>query len=162
MDDKILTYEKRCQIIIEIYDELIQLAQSILSNMADSEDVVQQACLLFLDKKRRLKSHYWLYPTTIHLAYALLKRRRKYIPIDSFADFESKLLDPSEKLLDKNSKELLRKAISMLEDKYRKPIVLFYIQGKAIKEGAQILGITPEAFASRLHQARKYLKDFLS
>ncbi len=164
MDDKGLTYEEKCQIIIEMYDELIQLALNIVSNMADSEDVVQQACLLFIDEEREKKprTRYWLYPTTIHLAYDLLKQRRKHTSIDSIGDIVSKLLDPSEKLLDKNSCELLHNAISMLEDKYRDPINLFYIKGKTIKEGAKILGIKPETFASHLHRARKYLRGFLS
>lgn len=162
MDEKKLTYKEKCEIIKETYDELLQLAQSILYNRADSEDVVQQACMLFFDGEKNPRSRFWLYPTTIHLAGDLLKRRRRFIPLDNNIDIESELLDPSEKLLDKNSRELLHQAISMLEDKYRDPINLFYIQGKTIKEGAKILEITPVAFSSRLHRARQKIKGFLT
>lgn len=158
---KVLTSEERCRIIIDMYDELILLAHRIVSNMPDSEDVVQRATQLFLDEKKQPRSRYWLYPTTIRLAYDLLKDKRKSISVGLVPDIESKLLDPSRQLLKKDLQEMLHKAISMTRPEYRAVISLFYLEGKSLKEGAEILDITPGAFAIRLHRARRRLKAIL-
>jgi len=117
--------------------------------------------MLFLDENKQPKSQNWLYPTTARLAYELIKHKRRSIPRGAIPDIESTVLDPSQIVLDRDAKETMYTAIAMLKPGYRAMLTLFYIEGVNLKEGAEILGITPGAFANRLHRARRQLKAIL-
>ena len=56
----------------------------------------------------------------------------------------------------------VREAILQLEDLYRLPITLFYIEGFTIREIADILKVPEGTVKSRLHTGRTKLKGFLS
>ena len=56
----------------------------------------------------------------------------------------------------------VREAILQLEDLYRLPITLFYIEGFSIREIANILKVPEGTVKSRLHTGRSKLKGFLT
>jgi RNA polymerase sigma-70 factor (ECF subfamily) len=97
-----------------------------------------------------------------HLAYDLKKNDSKTISLESMLGFRSKLLDPSDNLLDKETKEWVRRAVSELPDIYRSVVMLYYFDGKSAKEAAKLQGISIATFLSRLHRARKYLYALLA
>ena len=55
----------------------------------------------------------------------------------------------------------LRDAIARLEDIYRLPILLFYVEGFSIRETARILQIPEGTVKSRLHAGRGKLRILL-
>ena len=56
----------------------------------------------------------------------------------------------------------VREAILQLEDLYRLPITLFYIEGFSIREISNILKVPEGTVKSRLHTGRSKLKGFLT
>jgi RNA polymerase sigma-70 factor, ECF subfamily len=83
---------------------------------------------------------------------------RPYVPND-FVDWRE---IPSEVLERSETREVLAKALSLLEEHYRLAFVLRDVNELSITETANILGITRGAVKMRLRRARLMLRDILS
>lgn len=144
------------------YNGLICQAYYILHDRQKAEDIVQEACELFLTSKKEMDNPAgWLHITVKNLACALKNSDSKVISLEAIPDRGSKLLDPLDNLLDKETKELLHKAIWTLPDIYRSAIMLYYFDGKSAEEAAKLLEIGTATFLSRLYRARRYLYGLL-
>ena len=53
-------------------------------------------------------------------------------------------------------------AVMELEENYRTPFVLFYVEGFSIKEICQILELSQGTVKTRLYRSRKLLKEKLA
>ena len=69
--------------------------------------------------------------------------------------------DSEEVAFDKPVQELLSDTLKILSDTHRECLVLFYLKGKSIREAADALGISENAFRTRLHRARGDLREKL-
>lgn len=67
-----------------------------------------------------------------------------------------------EEILRREQLKEIREAVSQLEEKYRLPICLYYMEGLSITDIAKILKLPQGTVKSRLYQARKLLKNQLS
>jgi RNA polymerase sigma-70 factor, ECF subfamily len=56
----------------------------------------------------------------------------------------------------------MRRAIYALKDEYREPLVLQVLMGHSCREIAEILGLNQGAVLTRLHRARKKLKESIN
>ena len=59
------------------------------------------------------------------------------------------------------SKQTLRETLAELPPVHRECLVLFYLEGKSVEEGAALLGISQNTFKVRLHRARGVMRDRL-
>ena len=59
------------------------------------------------------------------------------------------------------SGETLRASLAALPERHRECLVLFYLEGKGIRECATVLGISQAATKTRLHRARTALRERL-
>jgi RNA polymerase sigma-70 factor, ECF subfamily len=59
------------------------------------------------------------------------------------------------------SVETLRETLTKLPAHHRECLVLFYLEGKSMPEAALALGLSETAFKTRLHRARRVLRDRL-
>jgi RNA polymerase sigma factor (sigma-70 family) len=66
------------------------------------------------------------------------------------------------RLMDNETFNRVRHAVTALPAKYREPIVLRYLQGLSINESSRILGISKNALQVRLNRARKRLRRELT
>jgi RNA polymerase sigma-70 factor (ECF subfamily) len=140
------------------YEGMMCQAYLILYDRQKAEQIVQEACARFLASKKEIKSPLaWLHTTVKNLACALKKDDFKTTSLTGVPDLESKLLNPLDNLLNRETKELIRKAVLTLPDIYRNAVLLYYYDGKSAAESAKLLGISVAAFLSRLYRARKYL-----
>lgn len=82
-----------------------------------------------------------------------------------FKDEMGETLEGSEDLLQGCVREeqcrVVRKAVSDLPEKYRLPVLLYYMEGMTVAEAAGILGIPSGTVKSRLSVARKRLESEL-
>jgi RNA polymerase sigma-70 factor (ECF subfamily) len=62
-------------------------------------------------------------------------------------------------LVDSERREVIRRAIATLPDKYRAPLVLRDVEGKSYDEIASILGTSEGTVKSRINRARNFLRD---
>jgi RNA polymerase sigma-70 factor (ECF subfamily) len=153
-------------------------AMAILNNVADAEEVAQEAVLKAFAAlprfRRESKFSTWLIQITINEARLKLRkdRRHLYESIDEpesddegdyrpkdFADWRE---IPSEELQHKQLREALRRAIDALPQKYREVLILRDIQHLSIQETAQALALTEGTVKTRLLRARLHMRDALA
>jgi len=153
-------------------------AMSILNNVADAEEVAQEAVLKAFAAlprfRRESKFSTWLVQITINEARLKLRKDRRhlydsmdepkcddegdYFPKD-FADWRD---IPSEALQRKELREALKRALDGLPQKYREVLILRDIQHLSIQETAQVLGLTEGTVKTRLLRARFQMRDALA
>ncbi|HBA97026.1 MAG TPA: RNA polymerase subunit sigma-70 [Lachnospiraceae bacterium] len=100
-------------------------------------------------------------------------RKRKYAWRRRIAGIESLAEDGEEadigsgysleeEVLRKEQARQLRRAVSALDEKYRLPVYLYYMEDMAVSEIAGILKIPKGTVKSRLYKAREILKEKLA
>lgn len=135
---------------------LYRVAQAILWRDADCADAVQEAVFRGWLKKGRLASpeylETWLVRILINQCRDQLRRRRRDpLPLDAEPAREDRLCEDLH----------LRLALKRLPEKYRLPLILHHMEGYSVRETAAVLKLSEAAARSRLHRARKALKDLL-
>ena len=66
-----------------------------------------------------------------------------------------------EEAIQKELREMVRKAVAGLDEKYRIPIYLFYTEQLTVEEISKILKLPQGTVKTRLYKARKLLKKEL-
>ena len=135
---------------------LYRVAYGLLLNRADCADAVQDALLRAWEKRRTLKNEAffgtWLTRILINECYAVLRRRKTALPIDA-------LPEPA---APPDADPALHDAIARLDEKLRLPIVLYYMEGYAVKDIARMLRLPAGTVKTRLARARALLRLQLS
>lgn len=165
--------------LVQPYERAVfTAAVSILNNIADAEEVSQEAVLKAFSALPRFRSECkfstWLIQITINEARLKLRRDRRHLydSIDEpqsdeegdcfpkdFADWRE---IPSEELQRKELREALKRALNALPQKYREILILRDIQHLSIRETAQVLGISEGSVKTRLLRARFQMRDALA
>ena len=138
-------------------DMIFRLAFSWLKSPTDADDVTQNVLLSLYRTEKEFESEdhirNWLMKVTVNECRKIWRRPfRRCENIDDYAEtlvFE----DPS-------YRELFE-AIMKLDKKSRMIVLLYYIEGYAIKEIAEILDIPAGTVGTRLSRARMRLKQYL-
>jgi RNA polymerase sigma-70 factor, ECF subfamily len=144
------------------------VALRMLGNRADAEDAAQE---VFLRAHRGLaafrgdaKLSTWLYAIAARLCLSRLgegERRLIRANEDALARVADAEADPARQLEEDEREAALRRAIAELSDDRRMVVVLRDLEGLAYEEIAQVLGLELGTVRSRLHRARRDLKDKL-
>ena len=142
--------------IMDMKKTLYHVACGILRSEADREDAVQECILKAWEKRDSLKSdaafRSWVTRILINECYDICRRSSKIIVLDELPDAVAP---------DEIGNRELRDAIAALEDIYRLPIILFYVEGFSIREISQMLMIPEGTVKSRLHAGRGKLRMLL-
>ncbi|MDO5423650.1 MAG: RNA polymerase sigma factor [Eubacteriales bacterium] len=153
----------------DLYSFLYQLT----GNRQEADDLYQDTFLKLLeldqrpDFTRNPKS--WLLTIAVQL---WKNRRRKYgwrqriagAPVsmdEPLSEIPSNEASPEQQVISAEEAVLVREAVRRLPDRYRLPVVLFYMEELKIAEIGQILHIPQGTVKSRLHQAKKILEKEL-
>jgi RNA polymerase sigma-70 factor, ECF subfamily len=145
-----------------------RVAQGVLRNAADAEDVAQEALLRAYQKFDRLKDvtrfRAWLVRITFRVALDRWRsaRRREQRETD-WALPERRPAPPStEELADSSAFRVrLEKALEELPEKLRLVLLLAAIEGYTLEEVATMLIVPVGTVKSRLFHARKILAEKL-
>lgn len=134
------------------------VCRRILSHEQDVEDAFQATFLTFLRKSRSIGQGRflgsWLYKVAYRTALAtraVSTRHTKHEKLD--ADLPA---DASEDHWD-DLQLVLDEEVNRLPEKYRRPFVLCYLEGKTTDEAAEDLGCPRGTIGTRLAWARKWL-----
>lgn len=130
-------------------DKLFRVSYAILGNTADCEDALQEALLKAWRKIDSLREERyfetWLMRILIHECYALM-RKHKAPPVQLPVATEN----PG-----------LHDALRALDNKFRLPITLYYVEGYSVGEISAMLRVPEGTIKSRLHRGRRALKALL-
>lgn len=151
-------------VVEEHYEGLFRFAWSLSKNEESARDLTQQTFLVYAKKADTIRdpgsTKSWLF-TTLYREFLKQVRRDKPLQDIETEQLES-IEDPNARhqarqLQAKEAMELLQS----LEPVFREPLSLFYLQGFAYKEIAQILNIPIGTVMSRLSRGKDVLKSKL-
>jgi len=149
---------------IELTEPLRGQVYAVLARMVgagDAEDLVQEAMVRAFRSLSRFRGDSslstWLTRIAINLAIRHASRRRDTVPLDAREWDEPSAAPP-----DVVSQLAVRAAVAELTPKLRAAVVLFYFQGLSLDEMAAALAIKRGTAASRLHEARRILRERLA
>ena len=152
-----------------VYSFCCQLTKS----RQEADDLYQDTFLKLVELSERLdiKSN----PKSYLLSVAVnlwRNRRRKFAvrqritgPVQSMEEMELELPAeealPEEQIISREEQRLIRRAVGRLPEKYRLPVLLFYMEELKLSEIAGVLKIPEGTVKSRLFKAKKVLKKEL-
>jgi RNA polymerase sigma-70 factor, ECF subfamily len=157
---------------------MLATARRFLSNEHDAQDVVQEAfasAFRALDKfNGEAMLSTWLHRIVVNAALVQLRsrRRRSEQPIETllprfdqdgeWIDDPATRTDATETILERrDSREMVRRCIERLPDKYRCVLLLRDIEELDTDETARSLATTANTVKVRLHRARQALKTLI-
>lgn len=147
------------------YEPLYRFAYSLAKNPHEASDITQQTFLIYARKAGDLrdpsKIKSWLF-TTLYREFLRVRRRSATV-----ASYEPELLEAEAPAVTPDVARSLdgQQAIETLDavdEVYRLPLTLFYVDDLSYKEIADILNIPIGTVMSRLSRGKSQLKAALS
>ncbi|MBC7335075.1 MAG: RNA polymerase sigma factor [Clostridia bacterium] len=141
-------------------------ALAITRDETAAEDILQECFLrvhAYIDK---LHGEYtlapWLYRVTVNLSYQWLNKDHRQFQI--VRRLQEPLAQPSapRTVEQEELEEIVARALEMLSFDHRVVVVLYYMNEFSVEEIAQILDCPVGTVKSRLHYARRRLKELLA
>ena len=156
IDSKIEKYGKR----------LYGLCLSLCRNPDHAQDLYQETWLRVIQKldqyDNRLEFEGWLTRICVNLYRDQLRKKNRNRIFDGFSTREEKdALLESIPAKEKEDHRDLHQAVGRLPDKLRITVLLYYFRDLDIQSTAAALGIPPGTVKSRLHKAKKLLKEVM-
>jgi RNA polymerase sigma-70 factor (ECF subfamily) len=155
---------------------LYRIARSILRNDGEAEDALQEAYLHAFANLGGFRGDStlatWLSRIVINEALGRLRKRKRAVsvflpdgdvPAAEIIAFPvgAGLDDPERNMAQRQILELVERATDSLPDDFRTVFVARAIEGLSVEETAELLGLKPETVKTRLHRARKLLRERL-
>ncbi|WP_167959194.1 RNA polymerase sigma factor [Anaerosporobacter faecicola] len=145
----------------------------ITTNKMLADELYQDTFLKATEQKHRLKRDGNIKSYLLSVALRLWKNqkrkfawRKRIVPEDELIEEKEESVSAStgdvlQEYLLKEQKKVVEQAVARLEEKYKLPILLYYMEGLSIAEIADILGVPQGTVKSRLSTARKHLESGL-
>ena len=155
------------QIYERYHIQAYRTAVLLTGNRADAEDVVQEAFVQVYLHAKELKEpagfKSWFYRILTRLAWKCGRNGKREIPDEDIAVRADRADggDCLSRLIGKEERERVRKAVESLDEKHRSIVVLYYFNNFTTAEIARITGCFEGTVKSRLHAARKKLEKSL-
>ena len=134
---------------------LFRICFSQLPSTQDREDAVQEALARAWRKRGQLREEgylqTWLVRILLNVCHDMQRRGQRMVPT---AEIELPVQDTS-------PDSALREALLALPEKYRLPILLYYLEGYPLRQVAQMLRIPENTVKTRLSRGRQQLKERL-
>lgn len=144
--------------VLEAEKSLYHIAKSILGNDEDCADAMQNAILHAFEKLYTLRDEKyfktWLTRILINECNHIIRSRKEQIPYEDYYEVQTRA--------GQEDYSPVYEAVMELEDHYRTPLILFYVEGFSVKEICQILKLSQSTVKTRLYRGRKLLKEKLA
>ncbi len=147
------------------YSRLFQFALSLTQNESDAADLTQQTFLVWANKNHQLqdrsKAKTWLF-TTLHRDFLSTRRRlQRFTPV-VLEEVDEELPSQAEPTGQPLDAHLVLEALSQLDELFRAPVALFYLEDHSYKDIAEILGVPIGTVKSRLSRGIAQLQQLLA
>jgi RNA polymerase sigma-70 factor (ECF subfamily) len=159
---------------------LYRVARGVVRDDGEAEDVLQEAYLRafssLADFRGQSSLSTWLTRIVLNEAFQRL-RRRTDVPVSNmekgaiepsgaevipFPASSQSSIDPERALAQRQLCQLVESAIDKLPCEFRAILVARVIEGMSVEETAESFDLLPETVKTRLHRARRMLKDALA
>jgi RNA polymerase sigma factor (sigma-70 family) len=159
--------EKAFAVLVRRHGRLVRAAcQQVLTDPAEIDDAFQATFVVLLQKARSVRWKEslgsWLYAVAhrvaVHARANALRRRQR----ESQAGRRKKAEARPDDLSWREACAVLHEELDRLPDRYRRPLLLCYLQGQSRDEAAVSLGWTPGAVKGCLERGRQTLATRLA
>ena len=154
------------EILLSHLDSAYNLAQWLVRNSADADDVVQEAYLRafqYSDGFRGGDARAWLLTIVRNSAYTWLRKSRAVEPVSEFdervATAGAEPPNPEQLLLQKADGQLVEQAMSLLPIRCREILILRELEGLSYKQIAEVVGVPMGTVMSTLSRARERFRQ---
>ena len=152
------------QLVGDYYQNLYRFAFSLAKNKADATDLTQQTFYRFATKGHQLKDirkvKTWLF-TTLYREFLGTARRGKRFTHVELEEAGAELPSISSGITRQLDGNLAVEALAALEERYRAPLTLFYLEDLSYKEIAASLDVPIGTVMSRLSRGKEQLRALL-
>jgi RNA polymerase sigma-70 factor (ECF subfamily) len=159
------------QYVLPEVEVMLRVARSLTRNHADAEDLVQDTLIRAYKAIERFDGRYpraWLLTILRNTHINRNRRRRPELLRDPDVQMERLAASPEEdeasrpdRFVDLEFDADLEDALASLSDPFAEIVQLVDIDGLAYAEAAEVLGIPVGTVMSRLHRARKKIREQL-
>lgn len=152
------------RLVEQYYTPLYRFGLSLSRQESDAVDLAQQTFFIWAAKGHQLrdpsKVKTWLFTTLYRQFLADKRRAAHFVEADDDVPFvEPPDFSPSvANAIDAN---IVQKALHELEDRYRAPVTLFYMQQHSYREIAEILEIPIGTVMSRISRGKAEMRKSL-
>ncbi len=140
-------------LVATYYRPLYQFALSLTQAEADACDLTQQTFYVWATKGHQLKHpskvKSWLF-TTLHRQFLEGRRHQTRFPHQELQELEPDLPQVSPPRVSQLDTSQVLEALAQVEEVYRAPVALFYLEDYAYKEIAEILQVPMGTVKSRI------------
>jgi len=165
--------EAAVRVLVRRYNRrLYRIARSVLGNDAEAEDAVQEAhinAFAALDRFRGDSSFAtWITRIAVNAALARARRKRPTVPLDEprmsarVIAFPSTEFNPEQTMAQSQVRVLLEQVVEELPAPFRTVFVMRDVEGMSVEETAQHLALKPATVKTRLHRARRMMREALA
>ena len=168
--------------IVDLYSpKLYNVAQRILGDSADTEEVIQDVFWTVYRKAKTFQGNSrfstWLYRLTVNEALGKIRRRKNHRREVEYEEYLPRFADdghhrvrpvfdwsdtPDRSYAKQEIQRVVKAALNGLKPIDRSVVVLSDLEGMSDKEIATILHLTVSAVKTRLHRARLFLRGRLA
>lgn len=150
------------QVVVQYHEVLFRFALSLAQSEHEARELMQQTYYLWATKghqlRDRTKIKTWLF-TTLHREFLGGRRRQVRFPHHELEEMEAELptqSPPEAFLLDGST---VRAALGRIDELYRVPISLFYLDDYSYNEIAEVLQVPLGTIKSRISRGMAMLQE---
>jgi RNA polymerase sigma factor (sigma-70 family) len=162
VDDDGLSFE---QLVELYYQPLYRFALGLSGRENDAWDLTQQTFYRWATKQHQLldrsKAKSWLF-TTLHREFLNSLRRQTRFPHLDIETTNHELPPVPPTAEAEADTDIVREALARVEEPFRSPLVLFYLEEHSYKEIAEILGVPAGTVMSRISRGKALLRQLLA
>ncbi|WP_372785312.1 RNA polymerase sigma factor [Phenylobacterium sp.] len=155
---------------------LFRVARAIMRDEAEAEDVLQEAYARAFAAIATFRGEAgiatWLTRIVLNEAHARLRRRRPIVELDEVETAQetaqllnfpgvAKSSDPEADAARAQIRRILERAVDDLPEAFRLVFILREVEELSVEETAVHLGLKPQTVKTRLHRARRRLREAL-
>jgi RNA polymerase sigma-70 factor (ECF subfamily) len=161
---------KSCQLEFEdlvtlYYRDLYRFALSMTRSEADASDLTQQTFYIWAIKGHQLRDaanvKSWLF-TTLHREFLQMLRRQSYFTDTDWTEAAEQSHPVSPELVNRIDARTMLRFLTQIDESFRAPLVLFFLQQLSYKQIAEALKIPLGTVQSRIARAKAHLYQLLT
>jgi RNA polymerase sigma-70 factor (ECF subfamily) len=159
------------RVLVKRYEQSVfTVCLRILGNRQDAEDCAQTAFVKAYMALKTFRTRYpfksWLYKIAMNVCIDVLRRSRECaaVPLnseESHAELPDDRPTPRETASLSELRTTVETALRSLEDQYRVPLALFYLEGLECTEIATVLSLRVGTVKTRLRRGRFLLREII-
>ena len=153
------------QAVTAWYEPLYAFAYSLAGNQDDACELTQEAFARLLAKGGQLrdtsKVKSWLF-STLYRVFLGLKSRERRFPHLEISSVDHELPHIAAERVDVMEREAVREALLKIDERYRVPLMLYYLEEHSYEEIARLLEIPIGTVMSRLSRAKALMRQSLA